>query len=214
MDRRLIQRDPVPRSPDDSDGRRLGRDDSASLFEAHADEVATWASRLGGPLLDVEDAVQEVFIIVHRRLDRFRGDSSVTSWLYGITANVVRQQRRKARRRRWFGRGADASDPDAKRAAQPTPIEEIERHRRTRAVYRVLDAMRETNRAILILFELEGLTGQAIAELMTIQVATVWVRLHRAREEFSRLARKLIPDEVEEVEARLAPRDHSNKGAR
>jgi RNA polymerase sigma-70 factor (ECF subfamily) len=214
MDRRLSQRDPVPRSPDDSDGSRLGRDDAASLFEAHADDVATWASRLGGPLLDVEDAVQEVFIIVHRRIDRFRGESSVTSWLYGITANVVRQQRRKARRRRWFGRGNDASDPDAMRASQPTPIEELERHRRTRAVYRVLDAMRETNRAILILFELEGLAGDAIAELMKTQVATVWVRLHRAREEFSRLARKLIPDEVEEVEARLAARDHSRKGAR
>jgi RNA polymerase sigma-70 factor, ECF subfamily len=214
VDRRLIQRDPVPRSPDDSDASRPGRDDAASLFEAHADEVATWASRLGGPLLDVEDAVQEVFIIVHRRIDRFRGESSVKSWLYGITANVVRQQRRKARRRRWFGRGADASDPDATRASQPTPIEELERHRRTRAVYRVLDAMRETNRAILILFELEGLTGEAIAELMTMQVATVWVRLHRAREEFSRLARKLIPDEVEEVEARIAAHDHSKKGAR
>ncbi|MDB4969989.1 MAG: polymerase sigma factor RpoE [Myxococcales bacterium] len=214
MDRRLIQRDPVPRSPDDSDGLPLGREDAASLFEAHADEVATWASRLGGPLLDVEDAVQEVFIIVHRRIDRFRGESSVTTWLYGITVNVVRQQRRKAQRRRWFGRGVDAADADTTRASQPTPIEELERHRRTLGVYQVLDAMRETNRAILILFELEGLTGEAIAELTSMQVATVWVRLHRAREEFSRLARKLIPDEIEEVEARLATSDNPKKGAR
>lgn len=214
MDRRLIQRDPVPRSPDDSDGSRFGRDDAASLFEAHADDVAGWASRLGGPLIDVEDTVQEVFIIVHRRIDRFRGESSVKSWLYGITANVVRQQRRKARRRRWFGRGAADADVDATRASQPTPIEELERHRRTLAVYRVLDAMRETNRAILILFELENLSGETIAELLGIRVATVWVRLHRAREEFSRLARKLIPDEVEDVETRLAARDHSKRGAR
>jgi RNA polymerase sigma-70 factor, ECF subfamily len=204
--------DPVPRSPEDSDRGRF--DDAEGLFEAYADEVATWASRLGGPGFDVEDAVQEVFIIVHRRIDRFRGESDVKGWLYGIAANVVRQQRRTARRRRWFGRGVDVSDPEMMRVQQLTPVEELERRRRTVAVYRVLDAMRETNRAILIFFELEGLTGDAIAGLMSMQVATVWVRLHRAREEFSRLARKLIPDEVEEIEARLLTLGRSKKGTR
>jgi RNA polymerase sigma-70 factor, ECF subfamily len=212
VDRRITSWNPVPRSPDDSDDKAFGRDDAASPFEAHADDVATWASRLGGPLLDVEDAVQEVFIIVHRRIGRFRPGSSLKSWLYGITANVVRQQRRKARRRRWFGRGIDLAEAAATRVMQPTPIEELERHRRTRAVYGVLDAMREGNRAILILFELEGLSGEEIAELMSVQVATVWVRLHRAREEFSRLARRLIPDEVEEVESQVAARSRSKKG--
>ena len=199
-----MKRVPVPRSRDDSDGETFVSEDAASLFEAHADAVAGWASRLGGPLLDVDDAVQEVFVIVHRRLDRFRGESSVTSWLFGITANVVREQRRKARRRRWFGRRHDDDNVEVARASQPTPIEELERHRRTLAVYRVLDAMREANRAVLILFEIEGLSGDEIAELTGMRVATVWVRLHRAREEFSRLARKLIPDEVEEIEAELA----------
>src|SRR5215468_8530803 len=76
--------------------------DAAQLFEQHADTVAGWASRLGGPAVDVEDVVQEVFVIVHRRLERFRGNANITTWLYGITANIVYQQRRKAKRRRWF----------------------------------------------------------------------------------------------------------------
>ncbi|HEX4457000.1 MAG TPA: sigma-70 family RNA polymerase sigma factor [Polyangia bacterium] len=202
----------MPRSSDS--GSFGGRHDAASLFETYADQVGMWAARLGGPMLDVEDTVQEVFIIVHRRSARFRGDSSLKSWLYGITANVVRQQRRKARRRRWFGRGSEDAATELAVAAQPTPVEELERDRRTRAVYRVLDAMRETNRALLILFELEGLAGEEIAELLAMRVATVWVKLHRAREEFSRLARQLIPAEVEEAELRFAARSHPKKGVR
>jgi RNA polymerase sigma-70 factor, ECF subfamily len=174
----------------------------AALFEGHASAVSRWAFRLGGPTVDIEDVVQEVFVIVHRRIGQFRGDSNVRSWLYGITANVVRQQQRRARRRRWFGRGVDplADEPPP----QPTPIEEVERRRRALAVYRVLDSMREKNRIVLILAEIEGLGADEIGELTGMKTPTVWVRLHRAREEFSRLARKLIPDEVEAIEPRNA----------
>lgn len=174
-------------------------EDAATLFEAHADMVAAWASRLGGPQLDVDDAVQEVFIVVHRRLARFRGESTLKSWLYGITAHVVQHQRRKAKRRRWFGGSAD-DDYQLMPPPQPTPVEELERKRRTMAVYRVLDRMREIHRTVLIWFEIEGLDGEAIAELTGIRVATIWVRLHRARAEFDQLARKLIPGEVEALE--------------
>jgi RNA polymerase sigma-70 factor (ECF subfamily) len=167
------------------------------LFAAHADTVAGWASRLCGPAIDVEDVVQEVFIVVHRKLARFRGESNVTTWLYGITANVVREHRRKARRRRWFG-GRDEEVEDV--PAVPTPLEEIERQRNERAVYRVLDAMREHHRDVLILSEVEGLSGEEIAEITATKIGTVWVRLHRARAEFAELARRLVPDQVDAAE--------------
>src|SRR5262249_14147909 len=77
---------PTPRWP---------RSPVADLYRAHAQTVARWASRLGGPAIDVEDVVQEVFLVVQRRLDGFRGDAHVKTWLYRITANVVRWRRRK-----------------------------------------------------------------------------------------------------------------------
>jgi RNA polymerase sigma-70 factor (ECF subfamily) len=193
--RQLISRGTVSRLIDESAASATS--DAAALFQAHADGVAGWASRLGGPLIDVEDVVQEVFVVVHRRLAKFRGNASVTTWLYGITMNVVRQQRRKAARRRWFG-GRDETGEET--APQLTPIEEIERRRRALAVYSVLDAMGETNRTVLILSEIEGLKGEEIAQLTGTKIGTVWVRLHRARNEFSALARKLIPDEVASIE--------------
>src|SRR5262245_35763104 len=130
----------------------------ADLYRAHAQTVARWASRLGGPAIDVEDVVQEVFLVVQRRLREFRGDAAVTTWLYRITANVVRWRRRKEKWRRWLGGSAhEVAGHLATRA--PTPLEALE-------VYRVLEGMRETYRTVLILFEIEGKSGTEIATLL------------------------------------------------
>ena len=149
----------------------------ADLYLLHAQTVSRWASRLGGPAIDVEDVVQEVFLVVHRRLDGFRGDAHIKTWLYRITANVVRWRRRKDKWRRWLGGSADEVAGGVA-ARGPTPLEALE-------VYRVLDGMREKYRTVLILFEIEGMSGAEIAQLMSAQVDTVWVWLHRARKQFA-----------------------------
>src|SRR5262245_13697994 len=71
--------------------------DSGEVYRLHADRVARWVARLGGPAVDVEDTVQEVFVKVHRLLAQFRGDAELTTWLYRITENVTRARRRKER---------------------------------------------------------------------------------------------------------------------
>ena len=153
----------------------------ADLYRAHAQTVARWASRLGGPAIDVEDVVQDVFLVVQRRLDEFRGEARIETWLYRITANMVRWRRRKEKWRRWLGGSAD--DVAGRLAARgPTPLEALE-------VYRALDGMRENYRSVLILFEIEGLTGAEIAQLLGVKVDTVWVWLHRARKQFKERSR-------------------------
>src|SRR5438067_5524112 len=77
------------------------------VYRAHAQDVARWAQRLGGPAVDVEDVTQEVFLAVHRKLAGFRGDSSLTTWLYRITENVVRHRRRKDRWRKRLSGSAE-----------------------------------------------------------------------------------------------------------
>jgi RNA polymerase sigma-70 factor (ECF subfamily) len=159
----------------------------ASLYEAHADVVERWVARLGGPDLDAEDVVQEVFLVVQRRLPEWRGDAKITSWLYRITERVVHRQRRKQRVRRWLrGLAGDfAADLPADRLS---PVEELQRKHAVRTVYRALEALDRKQRATLILFEIEGLSGEEIAALTGIKVGTVWVQLHRAR---ARLVRRL-----------------------
>jgi len=160
--------------------------DVVSLYRVHARRVAAWAALLGGPNVDPADVVQEVFLIVHRRLESYRRDAAITSWLYGITTNVVRNRRRSAKLRRWFGQPVDEM-ADQLPAAGPTPIEVLERRRMSAMVYRVLDRMHEKYRAPLMLFEIQGLSGEEIAQLLGLKLPLVWVRLKRAREQFRAL---------------------------
>jgi RNA polymerase sigma-70 factor (ECF subfamily) len=151
------------------------------LYRAHAATVARWAAHLGGPRLDVEDVVHEVFLVAERRLPEFRGDARITTWLYRITEHVVRGGRRRERVRRWLDfvrRG------DVELALSPprlSPVEELEQRQSRETVYRILDRLAEKYRRVLVLFELEELSGEEIATLTGIKLATVWVHLHRAR---------------------------------
>ena len=97
-----------PRSHSNAFARRRARDarthedevdatgplDLATLYRQHADAVAIWVRRLGGPELDIEDCVHEVFLVAQRRLGEWRGDAKVTTWLYEIAFRVVQDRRR------------------------------------------------------------------------------------------------------------------------
>jgi RNA polymerase sigma-70 factor (ECF subfamily) len=167
----------------------------AGVYRTHAGQVARWAVRLGGPRVDAEEVVQEVFAIVSRKLRGFHGDSKLETWLFGITDNVVRNLRRRAAVRRvlvgWtddlFDRASDA----------PSPLEDLEAKRRVARAYDVLDRLPERDRRVVILFELEQLPCEQIAELVGAKASTVRVWLHRARERFLACQRAL-----EETEGR------------
>lgn len=168
--------------------------DTGTLYRTHVRQVARWAGRLGGPTLDIEDVVHEVFTIAHQRLATFRGDSSVSTWLFGITERVVRHRRRRARWRRWLSGSADET---AGHLAAPGPdaLRLVERHENAHAVYRILDRLPERDRQVLILFELEDLTAEEVGQLLSIQPGNARLRLHRARARFLRLYEESEPVE-------------------
>ncbi len=154
-----------------------------ALYRAHAQTVARWAARLGGPTADVDDIVQEVFLTVQRLLGGFRGEAKITTWLFRITQNQVRHQRRKQRYRK-FLRGS--ADDVAGQLPSPrlSPVEEIEQRQAKTTVYKVLDRLSDKYRTAFILFEIERLSGEEIAALLDQKVGTIWVWLHRARTQF------------------------------
>jgi RNA polymerase sigma-70 factor (ECF subfamily) len=153
----------------------------AGVYRVHAPQVARWAAHLGGPWVDVEDIVQDVFLIVRRRLDEFRGDAKVTTWLYRITARVVSDARRKERLRSWLRRSRRGEVERALLSAAPTPAEQLERVQARATVHLILDRLPEKYRTVLVLFELEGLSGEDVSAMTGVKLATVWVHLHRAR---------------------------------
>ncbi len=158
--------------------------DAAEVYRAFAPTVGRWAQQLSGPGADVEDVIHDVFLKVYRGLPSFRGESQLATWLFRITANEVARRRRRARLVRWlFGSGSGADERRALEVAsrEPGPLEALQREQETRELYRALDRLEDRDRTVLILFEIEGVGGQEIAQLMGARVGTVWTWLHRAR---------------------------------
>ena len=159
-----------------------------AVYRAHARTVARWARRLLGPCADYEDIVHEVFLVVERRLSEFRGDAAITTWLYEITIRVVQNARKRARRWSWLtGRGhyqGQGESAEVLPGASRDPEVELEAREQTRLLYQLLDELSESQRTVLILFELEGMSGSQIAEITGASVSTIWVRLSRARRKF------------------------------
>ena len=165
-----------------------------TLYREHAQTVARWAVRLGGRSIDLEDAVQEVFMIASRRLADYRGEGEVSSWLYGITRKIVANHRRRQRWRFW--RRATDKTADVVASPGPGPDDELE-HRQARVAFdRILHRLPEKYRSVLVLFELEGLSTREIAVLTGIKPATVKVHLHRARALFLEHQRRLFAEGV------------------
>jgi RNA polymerase sigma-70 factor (ECF subfamily) len=155
------------------------------LYRQHGALVAGWAARMLGPGADVDDVVQEVFLVVQRRLGEFRGEARLTTWLYEITLRVAKGWRRRQRWRRWLGFEHDA-EPEALTSERASPLQELETRQATETVYAVLERLRERDRTILVLFEIERIPGEQIAALERTSVNNVWSRLHRARARFVR----------------------------
>jgi len=159
------------------------------VYASHFSHVCRWARALGGLDADLDDLAQEVFLVVRRRLHEFDGPS-FGAWLYGITRKTVSDYRRRAWFRRWLG-GTTRSLDHATSQAQLTHQDRPERAEARRIVRQVLERMSPVRRTAFILFELEGYTGEEIAELQTVPVGTVYTRLHHARKDFARMAAAL-----------------------
>lgn len=157
----------------------------ASFQEAYRDYAQTaarWARQLGGSDMDVEDVVQEVFLVVSRRLSSFRGEARFSSWLFEIMRKIVANHRRRQRWRFW--RSGNEQSLASAPSSLPDPAAELERRQAVAFFYSALDQLPEKYRTVLVLYEIEGLSTQAIADLCELNLSTVKVQLVRARERF------------------------------
>lgn len=157
-----------------------------AVFRSYARLVGRWAQRLGGPGVEPDETVQQVFVTVNRRLPGFRGDEQLASWLFQITARVVANQRRSVRRRRTSWAALSPQVTDRAMSSAPGPAEMLEAREAAERFYRVLDRLRENHRHVLVLFELEEMSTEEIAALVGRPAATVRVWLHRARAAFAK----------------------------
>ncbi|MBA3397572.1 MAG: RNA polymerase sigma factor, partial [Deltaproteobacteria bacterium] len=150
-----------------------------AVYEAQFDYTYRVVVRLAG-IEHAEDLTQEVFAVVHRRLQEFEGRAKLTTWLFQIAYRVVGAHLRRERLRRLcFGPTRDADDHDA--ATSATALRGLVQAEDSAALARALAKLPWKKRAVLVLHEVEEWSGELIAERLGIPVATVWTRLHHAR---------------------------------
>lgn len=158
-----------------------------ALYDLHFGFVHRTARGLGTPASEVEDVAQEVFAIAFRSIDRFQA-GKFSTWLYRLCANVVTDHHRRRRVRTAFS--ALFGEAEERIAPGPSPEGHAQQSEAKERVAEVLARMAPKKREVFALFEIEGLTGEEIAERVGCGVATVWTRLHHARKDFTRIARK------------------------
>lgn len=148
------------------------------IYESHFDFVWRTARRLGASESQVDDVVQEVFLVVQRRLPSFEGRSELKTWLFGITRRVVYATVRRRGKQREIGLGEDSDIPDAH---APSAETQLATHEDTRLLYSLLDELDEDKREVFVLSELEEMSGPEIAEALELQLSNVYARVRTAR---------------------------------
>ncbi|HEY1811311.1 MAG TPA: sigma-70 family RNA polymerase sigma factor [Kofleriaceae bacterium] len=171
------------------------------LYHRFRRQVAGNLYRVLGDRTDLDDLVQEVFVIAFRGLDRFRGDAKLSTWLYRICVNVA-LGRIRTRKRRPTAIGVtdlDQTSPDPSLVERPeTPERSLERRRDQERVYAALELLAPKKRMVLYLHEIEGLDLKEIAYLVDSNPVTVRTRLFYARREFYKILAGEPPPEAAE----------------
>ena len=163
----------IPADPALSLSREL---DVAAVYDAEAELVWRSLHRLGVREADLPDLLQEAFVVAHRKRADYDPTRPLGAWLFGICLGLARNYHRKMFRRveTLPGRVPDRGDADDPERALDTS------ERRERGL-RILSALEPEKRAVFVMFEVEGLSGRAIAELLDVPVGTVHSRLYAAR---------------------------------
>jgi len=174
----------------EGDGAAAGPLSPPRLYDSHFNFVWRNLRRLGVPQPMVEDAAQDVFLVVHRRWASFdAGAASVETWLFGIVLRVARNHRRSLKRSAVWMAPSDGNDAVA--AAESAAVEPADLYARREAAAlldRLLDTLDDDRRALLVLVDVEQMQVPAAASVLGINVNTAYWRLRTARK---RLARAL-----------------------
>jgi len=154
-------------------------------FEQHFSMVWRSMRRLGVPESTLDDAVQDVFLVLHRRWADFQHQSSLRTWIYGILLRVASDHTRRARRERarW-----SPEVPDLESSADSP--DRLYQQREAALLLRVaLEQLDDKERQILVLIDLEERSVVEAAEALGINLNTAYSRLRRARQSFEKALR-------------------------
>ena len=158
----------------------------AKIYDEHFEFVWRTLRRLGVADANVEDAAQDVFVTLYRRLEDYDGRASLKSWLFGIVNLVARDYRRRFLRKesKCVPPPADSQDDVAVESRSASPAAAAENAEKVAQLGRILDELDDNKRAMIVLHCLEQMTMPEIAQALGINLSTAYSRLRAARQAF------------------------------
>lgn len=175
------------------DEQRAVTFDLDALYREHFGFVWRSLRRLGVPEQALDDAAQEVFVVVHRRAGELNLETSPKACLFGIAQRVASDQRRWVRRK---GHTLPLAEEPA--GADATPLEQAMQREASQQVLAFLEQLDEARRAAFVLSELEQLTAPEIAHMLSANLNTIYYRIASARRAFVAYVAEHCPDAPEE----------------
>lgn len=156
------------------------------LISKYQRRVYTFAYRLTGNAEDAADVAADTFVRLYTSLSSFRGSSSFVTWLYRVVTNIFLDSRKRKRIRQTQSLDdvVELEESSVQRQYDddsPTPHEVVEGRERTAALQKAVASLPEYQRIMIVMFHVDGLAYEEIAESLQLPIGTVKSRLNRAR---------------------------------
>lgn len=177
---------------------RLRRRDPSAfelLVRTHQDRVYDFCVRMLADREEAFDLTQEIFISIHRHMDKFRADAKLTTWVYRIARNHC-LNRLKYLKRRGRGRSEEYGETNELSITEAMggagrPDDAVASKTDRELVHKAIKELDEDQRALVVLRDVEGLSYEEIMEITELPEGTVKSRLHRAREKLAGILTRL-----------------------
>lgn len=157
------------------------------LYQRHSNRLYSVAYRMTGSAADADDLLQEIFLLVYRRLDTFRGEAALGTWLYRLAVNCcldhLRSKQGKQQKATGFLEDLDVPEPAAPGSWRPdTVLDRME-------LERAISQLPPSYRAAFVLYDVEGLEHHEVGDTLGIAVGTSKSLVHKARARLRRILR-------------------------
>jgi RNA polymerase sigma-70 factor (ECF subfamily) len=166
--------------PDPDDVQWLGQ-----LYNRYSDDVRDVVLRLGGPGIDAEDVVHEVFLVAHRKIRQLRAYDELGGWFHLAALREVWRVRRRVRRWRYLTLGLVSGQRE-----RPADDSDFKRREVAEWVYALLDKVPARQREALVLYHMHGLTSVEIGKLLDCPEETIRARIFHGKRAFVRMVKR------------------------
>jgi RNA polymerase sigma-70 factor, ECF subfamily len=153
----------------------------AELLARHQQRVFGFGVKMCGDAEDAKDVAQDTLLTMARTMRDFRGESSLSTWLYTVARSFCIKKRRRTKGAPAFHEPLDKATQEGAHPPSSTPEQMLLGREARETVAAALDALDEDAREVVVLRDIEGLTASEVADVTGLSVAAVKSRLHRAR---------------------------------